>query len=487
MAGKPRPPQKIHSHFPNSPLNTLLRQENHCGCLHFSTFPALTPAQTYAIPPVITLEICPTLDISSCMDHDGHIEYQRGLPNPKAATSASAILLIALKRKHHLPMYDAPQVYVCWSVNWDGPIPPYPGLPPGNRNDLHFPSSFILDGSHGKWDCRAPQCWDSSRPWALLIPSKSSRYQNHPGLLLLVDVAIEALGDDASSTHAHAVDKPCTLVLPSLLFTINLFNSIHDAEIALFKAARGRPFVMWLRSYVYPVPDGKRDEEWLKERKFRHIEEVFGRLGIAQRYVCELIALAEWCHLCLNLMVGQYPTGPVACQVERKKDYVGGWVSGALLQIVWHYQSIGVPLFFIEHCRDEQYPKGLRRELLPDLNGKTLTQFPEYQNPPAVLMEPLRMILGLIVEPLQTTRVHFQDAHWAPYNPPEDWIDLPPPTAPVRWFPTIQQTTSQFKGLSKRIEALASYNSLHCSTSWYNLMEDIMVYHEHSIRWKDER
>ena len=488
MASKPRPPQKIHSLFPNSPLNRLLRRENPCGCLHFSSFPSLTPAQTYAIPPVITLEICPSSALSSCMDYHGHIEYRRGLPNPKAATPPSAIAVIPPNKHHHPTLYTQPQVYVCWSANWDGPIPPYPGLPPGNRDDLHFPSTFILDGSHGKWDCRAPQCWDNSRPWALLIPSKNcARYQNHPALLSLVDVAIEAFTDDVSSQHAHGVDKPCILVLPSLLFTINLFDSIRAAEAALFKAARGHPFVMWLRSYMYPVPDGKNDEKWLKEREFRHIEEVFGWLGIAQRYVCELIALAKWCHLCWNLMIGQYPTGPVNRRVPMRKDCVGGWVSGAPLQIIWHYQSIGVPLFFIEHCREERFPRGLRKELLPDLYGTTLTQFPEYTNPPAVLIEPLRTILGLIAEPLQTIRDCSRDARWSPFKPPEDWINSPPTTVPVMWFPTIQQTTSQSEGLSERIQALASYNHLSCSFSWYKLMHNIIEYRAKAIQWKDER
>ena len=488
MTSKPRPPQKIHSLFPNSPLNKLLRQENTCGCLHFTSFPSLTPAQTYAIPPVITLEICPSSALSSCMDYHGHIEYRRGLPNPKAATPPSAIEAISHNRHHQHTLYEQPQVYVCWSVNWDRPIPPYPGLPPGNCDDLHFPGTFILDGSHGKWDCRTPQCWDNSQPWALLISSKSCPcYQNHPGLLSLVDVAIEAFTDDVSSKHVHTVDTPCILVLPSLLFTINLFESIRDAEIALFKAARGRPFVMWLRSYMYPVPDGEKDEKWLKEREFRYIEEVFGRLGIAQRYVCELIALAEWCHSCRNLMIGQYPTGPVNRWVPMRKDCVGGWVSGAPLQIIWHYQSIGVPLFFIEHCREERLPKGLRKELLPDLYGTTLTQFLEYMNPPGVLMEPLRTILGLVAEPLQTTRARFQDARWAPFNPPEDWTTLPPATLPVVWFPTIQQTASQFKGLSECIQTLASYNHLRCSPSWYKLMHNIIMYRENAIRWKDER
>ena len=224
----------------------------------------------------------------------------------------------------------------------------------------------------------------------------------------------------------------------------------------------------------------------MKEQEFHHIEEVFGRLGIVQRYVCELIALAEWCLSCRNLMIGQYPTGPVNRQVLMRKDCVGGWVSGAPLQIIWHYQSIGVPLFFIEHCREEQLPWGLRKELLPDLSGKTLAQFPEYMKPPGVLMEPLRTILGLIAEPLQTTHTRFQDARWAPFNPPEDWINLLPTTVPVTWFPTIQQTTSQFEGLSERIQALTSYNHSHCSPSWYKLMHNIIVYHEKAIRWKDE-
>ncbi len=65
---------------------------------------------------------------------------------------------------------------------------------------------------------------------------------------------------------------------------------------------------------MYPIPDGENDEKWLKEQEFHHIEEVFGWFGIAQCYVCELIALAEWCHSCWSLMIGQYPTGPPSAQ-----------------------------------------------------------------------------------------------------------------------------------------------------------------------------
>lgn len=124
---------------------------------------------------------------------------------------------------------------------------------------------------------------------------------------------------------------------------------------------------------MYPVPDGENDEKWLKERVFRCVEEVFRRFGIAQRYACELIALAEWCHSCWRLMVGQYPTGPAAARVQGRKDCVGGWATGAPLLVIWHYQSIGVPLFFIEHCREEQLPKGLVQQQLPDLNRSAFT------------------------------------------------------------------------------------------------------------------
>jgi len=481
MASKPRSLRKIHSLFPDSPTNRLQRKEHICGCLHFVSSPTLTPAQTYKIPPVITLEICLSSALSTRIDYQGPIEYRCGYPNPK-------VVVEGLDRYGALS--ERPEVYVCWSVNWDGPIPPYPGLPPGNRDDLHFPSAFILDGSHGKWDCRAPQCWDSSRPWALLIPSKNSpRYQNHPGLLSLVDVAIEAFTHDIPSKHDHPVNTPCILVLPSLLFTINLFDSIRNAEVDLFKAARGLPFVMWLRSYMYPVPDGENDENWLKEREFRRIEEVFGRLGIAQRYVCELIALAEWCRSCWNLMIGQYPTGPPSYQVPMRKDCVGGWVSGAPLPIIWHYQKIGVPLFFIEHCMQERLPKGLKEELLqlPDLNGTTLSQTPEYMNPPKMMDGLVRDILDLIPQPPHTTRARFQDARWAPYNPPEHWVNLLPTTVPIGWFPTIQQTTSQFEGLSEHIQRLVSYSYLQCSPSWYKWMQDITMHREVSIQWKDER
>ena len=265
-APAPSAPQKVHSLFPDSPTNRLLRDETSCGCLFFTSIPCVTPAQTYAIPPVITLEISPTSALSTSIDYEGHIEYRRGL------SSREGIYEQHLRHPdlRNLPgrriPCEGPQVYVCWSSNWDGPIPPYPGLPPGRPDDLQFPSVFVLDGSHGKWDCRAPQCWDNSRPWAPLIPSKMCpSYKNHPALLSLVDVAIEAFSIDNPSAHSHTVTESPLLVLPSLLFTINLFNSIRDAEIALFRAARGRPFVMWLRGYMYPVPDGANDEKWLKE------------------------------------------------------------------------------------------------------------------------------------------------------------------------------------------------------------------------------
>ena len=291
MALKARPPLKTHSLFPNSPSNRLLCMEYKCSCLHFIFIPSLTPAQTYAMPPVITLEICPSLALSTHIDYQGNIEYRKGFSNPKGgqgvhAAATSWFRMDPYSRDRHCAVHNEIQVYVCWSVNWEGPIPLYPGLPPGNHNDLHFPSAFILDGSHGKWDCRVLQCWDNSRPWAPLIPSKNCPcYQNHLGLQSLVDVAIEACNNEVSSKHDHPVNTPGLFVLPSLLFTINLFNSICDAEINLFKEARGHPFVMWLRSYMYPIPDGTHDEEWLKEQEFCHIEEVFGWLGIAQGYV----------------------------------------------------------------------------------------------------------------------------------------------------------------------------------------------------------
>lgn len=238
---------------------------------------------------------------------------------------------------------------------------------------------------------------------------------------------------------------------------------------------------------MYPIPDGKNDENWLKEQGFQPIEEVFGWLGIAQHYVCELIALAEWCHSCWNLMIGQYPTESLSYQVPMRKDCVGGWLSGAPLPIIWHYQSIGVPLFFIEHCREEQFPKGLRKELLPDLNGIVLTQFPEHMDPPAVHYELSRTLLSMIPEPLHSTCAHFQDAHWAPNTPPEDWVNVLPTTVPVGWFPTIQQTTSQFNGLSEHIQMLTSCNDLQSSCLWYNWMYDVKQHHEYSIKWKDEQ
>ena len=490
----PSAPQKTHSLFPDSPTNRLLREEAACGCLFFSSIPCLTPAQTYALPPVITLEISPSSALSTCIEYEGHIEYRRGLSNPKArleenmsTTSGSGITEGVPCGILPHPCED-PEVYMCWSVNWDGPIPPYPGLPPGKRDDLHFPSTFILDGSHGKWDCRVPQCWDNSRPWAPLIPSKCCpRYANHPAMSSLVDVAIEAFSNDTTSHHVHPVNASPLLVLPSLLFTINLFDSIRDAEIALFKAARGRPFVMWLRSYMYPVPDGENDIKWLKERKFRRVEEVFGRFGVAQRYACELIALAEWCHSCWKLMIGQYPTGPLSARVRPRKDCVGGWVTGAPLPVIWHYQSIGVPLFFIEHCREERLPKGLMKELLPGLGGVSFTQSSEYLNPPAILEDLSKNILLLIAQPLQTTRARFQDARWAPYDPPEYWANSTPTPIPVGWFPSLIQTTSQFKGLSECIQQLVLYNNSHRLPSWYMWTQQLVTDRNESIQWKEKR
>jgi len=395
----------------------------------------------------------------------------------------------AMQRKLPVPIpCEGPQVYVCWSSNWDSPIPPYPGLPPGKRDDLQFPSFFVLDGSHGKWDCRAPQCWDNSRPWAPLIPSKACpRYENHPALSSLVDVAIESISINTPSTHNHPVTDSPLLVLPSLLFTINLFKSIRDAEIALFRAARGRPFVMWLRGYMYPVPDGEKDEKWLKEQVFHQVEEVFGRFGVAQRYACELIALAEWCRSCRNLMIGQYPDGPLSARVRPRNDCVGGWVTGAPLPVIWHYQSIGVPLFFIEHCREERLPKGLVKERLPGLNGSSFTQLPEYMNPPAILNDLSQRILGLIAQPLQTTRLRFQDARWAPYNPPECWVNAPPTMVPVGWLPSILQTTDRLQGLSMSIQQLAFYNNSHRLHLWSTWTQWLLTHREASILWKDKR
>ena len=104
---------------------------------------------------------------------------------------------------------------------------------------------------------------------------------------------------------------------------------------------------------MYPILDGEKDEKWLKEQVFRHVEEVFGWFGVAQHYTCELIVLAKWCHLCYDLMIRWYPTGPLTAQVSPQNDCVGGWVTSVPLLIIWHHQSLGVPLFFIEHCREE--------------------------------------------------------------------------------------------------------------------------------------
>src|SRR5260370_26605381 len=143
MALKPYTPKSIHSLFPDSPTNRFLHKESTCGCLYFSSIPCLTPAQTYGMPPVITLEISQTSAISTCMDYQGHIEYRRGLPSPKARLEDD------LSRRQHRPCQTL-EVYVCWSVNWDGPIPPYPGLPPWKHDALHFPSVFLLHRSHVK-------------------------------------------------------------------------------------------------------------------------------------------------------------------------------------------------------------------------------------------------------------------------------------------------------------------------------------------------
>ena len=118
----------------------------------------------------------------------------------------------------------------------------------------------------------------------------------------LVDAAIEALSFNTEAHHAHPINPSHLYVLLSLLFMIDLFNLIREAEIALFKAVRGCPFVIWLRSYMHPVPDGQNDKKWLKEQVFQCVE-VFRQFGIAQCYACELIALVEWCHSCWNLMI----------------------------------------------------------------------------------------------------------------------------------------------------------------------------------------
>ena len=153
MTSEPSVPKKIHSLFPDSPTNRLLRAESTCGCLYFRSLACLTPAQTYAIPPVISLETCPSSERSTLIDHEGPIEYRRGLSSLKGTVDGE------LRENPYWSTYRSdiappkpckgPQVYVCWSVNWDGPIPPYPGLPPGRRDNLQFPSTFILDGSLG--------------------------------------------------------------------------------------------------------------------------------------------------------------------------------------------------------------------------------------------------------------------------------------------------------------------------------------------------
>ena len=172
--------------------------------------------------------------------------------------------------------------------------------------------------------------------------------------------------------------------------------------------------------------------------------------------------------------------------VQMRKDCVGGWVTSAPLPIIWHYQRIGVPLFFIEHCKEDQHPKGLWKELLPDLNGTVLAQSLEYQKPPAVLFDVFSTILGLIPQPLCTTCSRFQDAQWAPYNPPESWVNPLSTTVPIRWFPTIQPTTLQFRGLSEQIQMLATYNCIWCSCKWYSWMQDVSRSHKQTIQWKDE-
>src|SRR5258706_13899306 len=83
MASKLCSLQKVHSLFPDSPTNRLQCKEHICGCLHFVSSPTLTPVQTYKIPPVITLEICPSSALNTCKNHQGPIEYQNDNPNPK--------------------------------------------------------------------------------------------------------------------------------------------------------------------------------------------------------------------------------------------------------------------------------------------------------------------------------------------------------------------------------------------------------------------
>ena len=75
----PSTPKKVHSLFPDSPTNRLLCDKTSCGCLFFTSVPCVTPAQTYAIPPIITLKISPTSALSMLIDHEGHIEYRHGL------------------------------------------------------------------------------------------------------------------------------------------------------------------------------------------------------------------------------------------------------------------------------------------------------------------------------------------------------------------------------------------------------------------------
>jgi len=108
-------------------------------------------------------------------------------------------------------------------------------------------------------------------------------------------------------------------------------------------------------------------------------------------------------------------------------------------------------------------------------------------NPPAILNDLSQRILGLIAQPLQTTRLRFQDARWAPYNPPECWVNAPPTMVPVGWLPSILQTTDRLQGLSMSIQQLAFYNNSHRLHLWSTWTQWLLTHREASILWKDKR
>ena len=58
---------------------------------------------------------------------------------------------------------------------------------------------------------------------------------------------------------------------------------------------------------------------------------------------------------------------------------------------------------------------------------------------------------------------------------------------PVRWLPSVLQTTNQFEGLSEHIQQLARFNNPHRLRFWSTWIQQLRTHREDSILWKDKR